>query len=456
MVPENPRHPYMKHRIGGWLPKHPDHFLQWLHGVVATVREAKKAGKLAKEHTSIKNFRELIVSNTQVRMYFSLMFEEIPNNEVYQTDPTGKRAIKDWEELLATMNLLLEQAPGWLYNTEGQKGLVGFPFNAILDWPMGTAAGVSAFLREDVCACFKDILNEYGQFLSSERSGHVLNSDNWFSPQALQEMSRVASEGYGKTLSFEQAYECNPSLPGYGYKTWDEFFIRKFRKGIRPVYQVGDDLQIVNCCESTPYALQYDVKLVDNFWLKGQPYSLQDMLGSNEYGNIFQGGIVYQAFLSALSYHCWHAPVSGVVRDVFYIPGSYYAGSYWEGFANIDPITGQPDPDPAGPNESQGYICQVATRAVMLLEATDPHIGLMAIVQVGMAEVSSCQWTVEKGDTLTKGQDIGMFHFGGSTHCLIFRKGVELKWVKDPMVTGEDKNLPVCGALAQVIAGPAK
>jgi len=30
------------------------------------------------------------------------------------------------------MNLLIEQAPGWLYNTEGQKGLVGFPINAIL------------------------------------------------------------------------------------------------------------------------------------------------------------------------------------------------------------------------------------------------------------------------------------------------------------------------------------
>lgn len=57
---------------------------------------------------------------------------KIPNDIEYQTDPTGKRAIDDWEELLATMNLLLEQSPGWLYNTEGQKGLVGFPFNAIL------------------------------------------------------------------------------------------------------------------------------------------------------------------------------------------------------------------------------------------------------------------------------------------------------------------------------------
>jgi phosphatidylserine decarboxylase len=272
---------------------------------------------------------------------------------------------------------------------------------------MATAAGVSAFLREDVCACFKDILDEYGQFLLSERSAHVLTSENWFSPQALQEMGRVASEGYGE-ITFEKAFQCDPALPGYGYKTWDEFFIRKFRDGVRPVYEPEDDSQIVSCCESTPFALKVDVKLVDEFWLKGQPYSLQDMFGNHETGSLFEGGTVYQAFLSALSYHCWHAPVSGVVRDVWNIPGSYYAGSYWEGFANIDPITGVEHPDSAGPNESQGYICQVATRAVMLLEAADPRIGLMAIVQVGMAEVSTCQWTVAKGANVSKGDEIGM------------------------------------------------
>ncbi|MNZ56246.1 hypothetical protein D3C78_741900 [compost metagenome] len=27
---------------------------------------------------------------------------------------------------------------------------------------------------------------------------------------------------------------------------------------------------------------------------------------------------------------------------------------------------------------------------------------------------------------MKKGDPLGMFHFGGSTHCLVFRKGVEL------------------------------
>lgn len=87
LVPKQPLNPYMKHRLGGWLPKHPDDFLRWLRGVVAIVREAKKSRKLAEEHASIKKLRELIMSNTQVRMYFSLMFEEVRYHHTYGIGP---------------------------------------------------------------------------------------------------------------------------------------------------------------------------------------------------------------------------------------------------------------------------------------------------------------------------------------------------------------------------------
>ena len=38
----------------------------------------------------------------------------------------------------------------------------------------------------------------------------------------------------------------------------------------------------------------------------------------------FEGGTVYQAFLSALFYHRWHSPVDGEIEDVYLIPGTYY------------------------------------------------------------------------------------------------------------------------------------
>ena len=85
-----------------------------------------------------------------------------------------------------------------------------------------------------------------------------------------------------------------------------------------------------------------------------------------------------------------------------------------------------PDPDPSAPNASQPFISSVATRAVIFIEAHDQSIGLMAFVAVGMAEVSSCQITVQEGNTVSRGEQLGMFHFGGSTHCLVFRNGVSL------------------------------
>ncbi|MGD0710812.1 MAG: phosphatidylserine decarboxylase, partial [Bacteroidales bacterium] len=56
----------------------------------------------------------------------------------------------------------------------------------------------------------------------------------------------------------------------------------------------------------------------------------------------------------------------------------------------------------------------------------NPTIGLMCIMPVGMKEISSCQITVHEVQQVKKGEQLGMFHFGGSTHCLIFGPHVKL------------------------------
>jgi phosphatidylserine decarboxylase len=53
---------------------------------------------------------------------------------------------------------------------------------------------------------------------------------------------------------------------------------------------------------------------------------------------------------------------------------------------------------------------------------------LMCFMAVGMAEVSTCEPTVAVGQTVKKGDPLGTFHFGGSTHCLIFRPEVKISW----------------------------
>jgi phosphatidylserine decarboxylase len=276
---------------------------------------------------------------------------------------------------------------------------------------MATSAGTSAFMRQDVNQCFKDMLDEYCSFLSSPGSTDVLDADpdGWFSTGALKAMGEVASQANpDEPISFEEAYTCNPENSHYGFKSWDEFFIREFRPGVRPLPDDNTDAVIVGCCESTPYKLSTNVQLRDQFWAKGQPYSLQDMLGNYDDAQVFVGGTCYQAFLSALSYHRWHSPIDGIVKKIYHIPGTYYAENYWEGFANIDPDTKEPVPDPAAPNDSQAFISSVATCLVFIIESSNETLGTVGIVQIGMAEVSTCQPTVEVGQKVSKGDQLGM------------------------------------------------
>lgn len=433
--------PLVKHRLGGWLPADRALIRTWLRRKVAAIRAIDPPRALA--HQSVIDLGVFIATNPDVRILFNLMLEQVPYNQ----DPTGNSEIRSVDELLLVFDTLLGEGPEWLYTTQGQQGLIGFPLNAVLDWPMATAAGIGLFLRPDVNTYLRSIINEYGSFLTTPASTSVLNTDatGWFNQDALNVMVNVAAPPpQPQSLSFDQIFACDPNKPAYGYNSYDDFMTRQFVAGRRPIASPDDQNVITSACESAPLqTLQgADVQLLSQFWVKGQPYSLADILGTTIDPLPFVGGTLYQAFLSALSYHCWHAPTSGVVKKIVPIEGTYYAENYWQGFAGV--------PDPSAPNNSQPYICQVATRSIMLLESSNPAIGLMAIIPVGMAEVSSCEWTVNEGQTVTKGDPIGKFHFGGSTHLLLFRKGVNLTFEPYP-ANGE--NFPVCGALATV--GPS-
>jgi phosphatidylserine decarboxylase len=329
--------------------------------------------------------------------------------------------------MLKLINQIMTKAPA--YNS---TELVGFPINAIFDWSMGTTSGFAAFLNKKVNRQLQRILNEWAIFLGSPDSRAVLNTDphtGWFGKDAQAAMP-----------NFDQDFQCDPTQPYHGFTSWDDFFTRSFREGVRPVASPEDDSVIANACESAPYRIASKVRRRDNFWIKAQPYSLEHMMAGNPLVEQFLGGSVYQAFLSALSYHRWHSPVSGRIVSADVIEGSYYSETLAEGF------------DPGGPNDSQGYITEVAARALIFIEADNPNIGLICVMPVGMAEVSSCQITVYEGQHVKKGDQLGMFHFGGSTHCLFFRPEVKLEFHLNGQKPGlNSKNINVRSKIATLL-----
>ncbi|KAG5634835.1 hypothetical protein H0H81_000556 [Sphagnurus paluster] len=172
--------------------------------------------------------------------------------------------------------------------------------------------------------------------------------------------------------------------------------------------------------ESKVLRIAYDVKERDHFWLKGQPYSLVHMLNNHPEARSFIGGTVYQAFLSPFYYHRWSSPVDGIIERVEVVEGTYFAGV---------PSDEPPPPEYYAFQGQQPFLAQVATRALIFIRAHDPRIGRMCFIGIGMVEVSSCDITVLKGQEVKKGQEIGTFHFGGSTHCLVFGPATKLDFV---------------------------
>jgi len=354
------------------------------------------------------------------------MFEQANKAALEPGYPPWAKQIKNYHEMLFIMDKGLTTAPVFDPNV----GAI-FPINDPLIGVMGTSAGADAFLDPRVNQALKKILRKWTVFLSSPDSRYVLNDDSetgWFGENAMKAMP-----------GFVEDFHCNPEAPYYGFASWDDFFTRKLRKGARPVADPEDDSVIVSACESAPYRLAANVKLNDRFWIKEQPYSLDYMLDEDPSVEQFVGGTIYQGYLSALSYHRWHVPVGGKIVKTKIIDGTYYAANPEIGF------------DPLSPVASQGYLTAVATRALFLIEADNPDIGLMALLFIGMGDVSSNEITVREGQHVKKGDGIGTFHFGGSSYCMIFRPGVKLKFDLRGQTPGlGSTNIPVRSKLATV------
>jgi phosphatidylserine decarboxylase len=402
-------------RQAGWFPRAQDDLEAWLAGHAG--RAEARAGQPPR-HESVAAFAELIAADPIVGMYVQRMIDQVPPGRQY-----SQRHLKSPEQLLLLIDEVLTVAPEFGSQT------VTLPLGGILDWAMGTPAGHAAFRDPRVNSAVKAILQEWCEFLSSPASLYVLND----SPTGWT--SRAAQQAVG----IEQ-YQHDPTDPHWGFTSWNDFFTRRFRDGQRPVADPDDDRVIVSACESTPYNLRTDVGASDKFWIKDEPYSLHDMLCNDPAVPEFVGGTVYQAFLSATNYHRWHSPVAGTVLRAYQVDGTYYSEGDAEG-SDVQEET-----------VAQTYLAHVAARAVIVIDADDPVIGTMAFVAVGMMEVSSCLFApnIQPGHHLNKGEEIGHFRFGGSTHCLVFRPRSISEFSLQAVPQRHDPNPPLVNVKSKI------
>ena len=318
---------------------------------------------------------------------------------------------------------------------------IGLPLYLIFDLISNTSAAYTLLTRPDVNEALRALLQGWGKYLEGPGSNATLNKDGWFSVEGLH----LLEAGLGG-LTFEQTYFSDDEHDPFKYNSWDTFFTRRLKpeykdaQGIthkvRPIPPQpsgpGAPFYLYNPCESTTLRTAMNVQLHDTFWLKSQKYSLFDMLGGYRYPELskfatdLKGGSVMQAFLAPQDYHRFHSPIVGKVLKSGVIEGTYYAVLPDEGAPEYDPDLLPGDPHGAI-IRSQPWLSVSATRAVFVIEpdANSP-IALVAFISIGMLEVSSCDITYDKRqipnpDHVDVGDQLGMFHFGGSSYALVVK-----------------------------------
>jgi phosphatidylserine decarboxylase len=205
------------------------------------------------------------------------------------------------------------------------------------------------------------------------------------------------------------------SRPHGGWRSFNQIFARHFKPGYRPIAAISDQSIIVMPADST-FGGQWEIRKDSNVTVKNLNWKVSELLEGSPYKDRFENGLFMHSYLSPTDYHRQHAPVGGKVIEARVIQGQVYLE------VEATPVEKQ-----AGKHQlklkrnydsfdTAGY--QFAqSRGLIVLETP---IGLVAVLPIGMCQVSSVILTAEVGVTVRKGEELSYFQFGGSDIILLF------------------------------------
>ena len=74
---------------------------------------------------------------------------------------------------------------------------------------------------------------------------------------------------------------------------------------------------------------------------------------------------------------------------------------------------------------SQPMLSMTSARQIYVIKADNPKIGHIAVIEIGMGEVSGIKNLLKEGQRINKGDLMGYFRFGGSSHLILFDRKAE-------------------------------
>ena len=215
--------------------------------------------------------------------------------------------------------------------------------------------------------------------------------------------------------------------PPSGYRTFNQLFARHVKPGMRPIAAIGDPRVIVSAADSTVVGW-WEINQHAKIRVKTLEWSVLELLDGSPYQDRFKGGMFIHSFLNTTDYHRLHVPVGGTVLESRVIHGQVY----------LDVVAEKVDSDSHRLRavrqfdalDGTGYQFAQA-RGLLVL---DTPIGLVAVLPIGMAQVSSVVMTADVGKNLHKGEEFSYFQFGGSDHIVLFEARANVAFTCQPNV----------------------
>lgn len=240
------------------------------------------------------------------------------------------------------------------------------------------------------------------------RLGVWLLAKRWFfSAYYGRRMSRPYSAT--KVLPFIVEYEMDTkefAKSPFDFKSFNEFFSRALKPESRPI--TPGETTAVLPADGRHLAFP-NVDAAQGFYVKGSKFTMRDLLGDDELAVKFAGGSMLISRLCPVDYHRFHFPVRGSASEAKLIKGYLYSVS------------------PIALRKNIRYLVE-NKRMLTLIESSE--FGTVAMLEVGATNVGSIVQTFVEERVLDKGEEKGLFKFGGSCVITLFQKD-RIKFAED-------------------------
>lgn len=182
----------------------------------------------------------------------------------------------------------------------------------------------------------------------------------------------------------------------FDYRTFNEFFYRALKKTARPI--AGGDEVVVFPADGRHLVFP-NVDTVDGFYAKGAKFSLAQLLDDSALAAKFAGGSMVISRLCPVDYHRFHFPLAGSPGQPELIRGPLFSVS---------------------PLALRRHIEYLAQNKRMKTPLQTQRAGTVLCMEVGATNVGSITQTFILDRPVAKGEEKGLFKFGGSCVITLF------------------------------------